>query len=165
MTMDANKDRFNARLARISSGQTWEVEGVISSRRQQEALTRRVNAKKPGLGKGELLKVPLAFLIGMLAVISARAWFFYEMNTLFEGLPKQIPAAIEGLGAMGLGAIFAVLALMLFSLSRGVRSYALAAGFALMLYGEGHVMAQAPELFSHIYSAEYLSERIDPAQG
>lgn len=153
---NAQKTAFAARLKRIEVGQQFE-HADLAGKATHRAYKKRFGTKpaKPKRTLADKLMVVIAFLCGMSAVLVGRLVYFHLAR--IEGLPD----AFYDLGTRGMYLFAFVLALILivtFHLMSRVRVQALLVGCVVMHYGEAAVASNAPEVWSHLFSAEYAAE-------
>ncbi len=159
MTMQFDqKAVFAERLKRIQSGKQFEHADVIGHSTQKRY--NKVFGLKPGAKKkpkrtfADKVMVLIAFLCGMSSVLIGRVAYFHLSK--IEGLPP----AFYDLGTRGMVLFTFVLAMILiviFHLSNRSRFQALLVGCVVMHYGEAAVASNAPEFWSHIFSADYAA--------
>ncbi|MCU9846602.1 hypothetical protein OEZ60_01100 [Defluviimonas sp. WL0024] len=149
------KAAFAERLNRINRGCQFEHADVIGhhTQRHYNKIAARL-AKQPQRSFSGTVLISIAFLCGMTAVLAGRVSYFHLAKT--EGLPP----AFYDLGERGMALFAFVLAALFFlflPLSTRPRIMALLAGCLLMHYGEIAVAANAPEVWSQIFSPEYAA--------
>lgn len=154
--MAEQKAAFAERLKRINSGQQFEHADVVGFGTQKRYEKRYGDkAKRPKRSPVDRFMVLIAFLAGMTAMLLGRLAYF-QMSRI-EGLPP----AFYDLGARGMilfALVLAAMMVVIFHLATRVRLQALLVGVVVMHYGEVAVAANAPELWSQMFSPEYAAE-------
>ncbi|WP_343078884.1 hypothetical protein [Ostreiculturibacter nitratireducens] len=150
---------FQDRIKRINAGKQFEAENVIGPNSMKKAVKVRKRLEKlPNMSIAarlrELLVLPFAFGFGLLAVVVARAlWFrLVSMDVLSDDFLAG-GARVEA----GLAVVVALFFMVAFNLRRTVRFAGVAAGFALMAFGESAFAESAPGLWQMLFSPEYYS--------
>lgn len=108
----------------------------------------------------ELLITPTAIVFGLMAVVGARAAWYHL------GAHEMLPESIAGYGAqaeIALAAITALIFVLAFKLRSGMRFYAVAAGFAMMTFGENAFAETLPDLWTTMFSPEYYVRVVEGA--
>ncbi|WP_347310078.1 hypothetical protein [Defluviimonas sp. SAOS-178_SWC] len=149
------KTIFAERLKRIQTGKQFEHVDVIghSTQKRYNKIFGKKN-QKPKRTFADKMMVLIAFLCGMSSVLVGRVAYFHLAK--LEGLPP----AFYDLGNRGMVLFAFVLALILivvFHLSNRSRVQALLVGCVVMHYGEAAVASNAPEFWSHLFSADYAA--------
>ncbi|MDW4548871.1 hypothetical protein R5H32_05855 [Defluviimonas sp. D31] len=149
------KAAFAERLNRISTGCQFEHADVIGhhTQRRYNKVAARL-AKRPKRSFAATAMIVIAFMCGMTAVLVGRVSYFHLAN--MEGFPP----AFYDLGGRGMALFAFVLSavfFLIFPLSTRPRVIALLTGCMVMHYGEIAVAANAPEVWSQIFSPDYAS--------
>lgn len=154
--MADQKAAFAERLKRINAGQQYEHVDVIGYGTQKRFEKRYGDkAKRPKRSPVDRFMVVFAFLAGMTSMLLGRLAYF-QMSRI-EGLPP----AFYDLGARGMilfAMVLAAVMVVMFHLATRRRLQALLVGVVVMHYGEVAVAANAPDLWSQMFSPEYAAE-------
>lgn len=154
MTMN-QKTAFAERLNRIQAGQQFEHVDLVGNR-TQKAYIRKFgkNGPKPKRSFGDKLMVLVALLCGMSSVLVGRVAYFHMAK--MEGLPD----AFYDLGTRGMylfAFVLAMVMMLIFHLMNAARFKALLVGCVVMHYGEAAVAANAPDVWSQLFSPDYAA--------
>lgn len=154
--MADQKAAFAERVKRINSGQQFEHADIVGYGTQKRYEKRYGDkAKRPKRSRVDRFMVLIAFLAGMTSMLLGRLAYFRLSQ--IEGLPP----AFYDLGARGMilfALVLAAIMVVMFHLATGRRLRALLVGVVVMHYGEVAVAANAPELWSQMFSPEYAAE-------
>jgi len=146
---------FAERLNRINAGKQFEHEDLVGVRTQKKFEKKfGAKAKKPKRSFLDRVMVLVAFVSGASAVMLGRLAYF-QLSKM-QGLPDGFYA----LGGRGMALFALVLALVLtliFQLGTRARIQSLVLGFALMHFGEAAMASSAPQIWSEIFSPDYVA--------
>ncbi len=161
----AQQDQFAKRINRISSGKTthWTVPGGGLASRKQEgriASGTRLGTRKPSGVLKDMAMMPLALVVGALAVVLGRWLRFAFLGAegplevdLAEFLdPVLADLAVPLVLALGVGLILGLNTLK--------RAAALTAGFVAVLYYEHELVRVAPDLYAAFYPPAWISDML-----
>jgi hypothetical protein len=108
-------------------------------------------------GLQEVVMVPFAMAVGALAVVVGRA-VEYHFVTEELALRAGSLGAYAGYSNLLLSALFILILGRALQIGRGARGKAEFVGFMAMLMFEGLAVVRFPEVFSVVYSADYVAE-------
>ncbi len=161
--MRGGDQSFNDRVARIRSGQQFEADNLVGAptmqrfRKTAKRRERQKQAEAVTLGGAvrEVFILPFALISGLLAVLAARlAWFHLSQNGL-------LPTSIADFGIRGeamLATISVMFFIVAFKLRRGLRIWAVLAGFFFMAFGENAFAQTLPGIWQAIFSPDYTAQ-------
>jgi hypothetical protein len=156
---------FQARLARIGSGDTHLADGLVdremveyaqagkgrSGKKYKKAAKARVTPKFKFPGKN----VVVAFLIGLVAILGGRVTAFQFDGMVISGfdLPGKV---VSAMGPYGLAAAFLFVIMVGLGLRDKPHVIGIVTGCVMMLFGEPYAASQAPGAWSKMYSADHV---------
>jgi hypothetical protein len=156
MAVPDQKAAFAERLKRINAGRQYEHEDVVGYQTQKRYERKFGGVKKrPKRSFADFMMIPIAFFCGILAVFGGRLAYFHLSQ--LQGMPEAF-VDLGGRGMILFALVMAGLFTALFHLSTAARMQALALGCVMMHFGEGAVAATAPELWSEMFSPDYVAE-------
>lgn len=149
------KTIFSERLKRIQSGKQYEHADVIghSTQKRYNKIFGKKN-QKPRRTFADKMMVLIAFLCGMSSVLVGRIAYFHMAK--LEGLPPAF-YDLGGRGMVLFSFVLAMILVVIFHLSNRARIQALIVGSVVMHFGEAAVASNAPEFWSHLFSADYAA--------
>lgn len=151
---------FQARLARIGSGDTHLADGLVDREMIEYARSGKVSKKNANASVMPKVKRPsksvlITFLIGLIAILGGRVVAFQFDGMVISGfdLPGKI---VSALGPYGLAAAFLFIIMVGLGLRDKPHVIGITAGCIMMLFGEPYVASQAPDVWSKMYSADHV---------
>ena len=162
--VERQQEHFTDRIKRIEAGAP-NTSGTIYAG-IDEQVTRRKKRKRlrgdgPGIGF-QLFMIVFGLVMGAGLMLLGRMSAYHALaepdfispeNTQFFALT----------GDIGIAIVLSMIAVPLFSLGRGMRLVAFMLGFTGVMLGEASLIAQAPETFTGMFSAEYVAEVVATA--
>lgn len=153
------KAAFAERLTRINRGCQYEHADVIGhhTQRRYNQIASRL-AKRPQRSFTGTVLIVVAFVCGMTAVLAGRVSYFHLAK--IDGLPP----AFYDLGGRGMALfafLLAAICFLVLPLSTRPRVFALLTGCMVMHFGEIAVAANAPEVWSQIFSPDYAAAMLE----
>ncbi len=180
--IEAQKGSFSSRLKRIQAGGENTTKHIYVGPVEESAAGRPVKHKKKsksaklvrqpkdrGSFFKELFMTPIAIAAGAICVVAGRAieFHFVPEDVVLSMISQNAPFLIPYMGYISpnIGYLDIVIAMVLavilgkmFHLRVYRRGRAQFVGFAAMLLLWGAAMAEYPQVFEKIYSAEYVAE-------
>jgi hypothetical protein len=157
---DIQLNDFQARLARIGSGDTHLADGLVDKEMIEYARSGKVSKKNAKASVMPKIKRPgmnviITFLIGLVAILGGRVMAFQFDGMVISGfdLPGKI---VSAMGPYGLAAAFLFVIMVGLGLRDKPHVIGIAAGCIVMLFGEPYVASQAPGAWSKMYSADHV---------
>jgi hypothetical protein len=149
------KTAFSERLKRINSGTQYEPGDAIGYHTQMAYNLRFGDRhKRPKRSLLDRLMVLVAFLCGISSVTLGRLAYFHLSQ--IKGLPEAF-YDLQGRGMILFALVTAMVLVVIFHLATRSRLQSLALGCVLMHFGEAAMAATVPQLWSELFSAEYVA--------
>lgn len=159
-TGDLQLNDFQARLARIGSGDTHLADGLVDKEMIEYARSGKKSKKRAKASVLPKIKIPganviITFVLGLIAVLGGRVISFQFDGAVISGfdLPGKV---VSAMGPYGLTAAFLFVIMVGLGLRDKPHVIGIATGSIMMLFGEPYAAHQAPAVWSQIYSADHV---------
>ena len=164
---DIQLNDFQARLARIGSGETHLADGLVDREMIEYARSGKHSKKNAKASVAPKIKRPgmnviITFVIGLIAILGGRVVAFQFDGMVISGfdLPGKV---VSAMGPYGLAAAFLFVVMVGLGLRDKPHVIGIAAGCIMMLFGEPYVASQAPEAWAKMYSADHVDGMLKQA--
>lgn len=160
-TSGAQLNDFQARLARIGSGDTHLADGLVDREMIEYARSGKTSKMNTKGAVAPKVKRPsksviITFLIGVIAILGGRVAAFQFDGMVISGfdLPGKV---ISAMGPYGISAAVLFVVMVGLGLRDKPHVIGISLGSLMMLFGEPYAASQAPDLWSRMYSADHVN--------
>jgi len=155
------KSEFQDRLKRIASGGP-NTTGQVYCGVSEEITNAAKPATQSSVQRMSFLMLVLSFFMGAGAMLTGRFGAFRYFMGDADGLTKtfgQLGGFIAvNMGDLVIAACLAIIFMYLFKLRGHWRGTALVVGLVSMMLGEVQLIVRAPDMFSVLYSADFVEQ-------